>query len=133
MIGWPNHPGSLELLGHNNFGSIFMLVLKLHPPYYLGGLVEDDVYYHIYLSSPLLDYDELIADVHGDNFTFTVEVESANYHLGGVASRLNHFQFYSQMALNLRHDANGIMLSKLYTVPQRSPYLIIRHYCELIG
>ncbi|XP_065909914.1 uncharacterized protein [Dysidea avara] len=131
-LGWPNHPGSLELLSHKGFSKNFNLSLKLCPTDYTGGLSENDIYYNIYLASPLLHFDILVTrNVHINNVTFTADVESHN-HLFGEQSIANEFNFYAEMRVDLSYDTSGLMLSRILALPLGSPFLSIRHFCELL-
>ena len=133
MIGWPNHPGRLELLSHKGFSRNFSLSLKLHPSDYIAGLSEDDIFYNIYLTSTQIPENSIVArNVYKSNCTFTAKLKSNNVFFG-VNSIFNYFHLFAEMNVALSHDANGHMQSKLLALPHGSPLLSIRHYCELIG
>jgi len=131
LIGWPNHPGRLELLSHKGFSRNFSLSLKLHPSDYIAGLSEDDIFYNIFLLFP--EYSIIVArNVYISNCTFTAKLKSNNVFFG-VNSIFNSFDLFAEMNVALSHDANGYLQSKLLDLPHHSPLLSIRHYCELIG
>ena len=131
MIGWPNHPGRPELLAHSSFSNGFSIVIKLHPPDYMGGITEEQWRYDVYLADSGLNFDgDFLDTAIPSNPIINITLEKNVQIFVGVGSLLNTYYVTTQLALQYNPT---LSLADINALPTGSPFLLLRTFCELIG
>jgi len=107
------------------------LLVKLHPPDYLGGLTEEQWQYDIYLAGSVLGLDRAFQDTAlPSNSNISITLDTNIQLLGGVGSLLNTYYVTTQLAL--KYDPT-LSLFDINALPKGSPFLRVRTFCELSG
>ena len=135
MIAWPNYPGRPELLAHSNNSNEFKLVIKLHPPDYLGGITEELFQYDVYVAdSANSDFEEQYSGrAFYPNLTVNINLNT-NVHInGGVDSLLNTYRVTAQLEIWRVNQTIQDFFRHISALPRGSPSLVVRTFCELIG